>query len=197
MVWVLAEEGPARKCMTTFFILSLSLPLYPVLAALLLVLIWLVLGFAVLIVSTFGPAALGLLGLMQLWEVMGERGHGGEGEDVPDAKTQQRSGRHHLLGASLRLADWHPKLLQLRRAGLCFDDPEVTAGDSFRCAPLCLRVSVPVAGPGPLWLPTFLLLLCYLLRRASGGKPGTSIHFGAPLPGLLCEGSEGTGCACP
>ena len=70
MVWVLAEEGPARKCMTTFFILSLSLPLYPVLAALLLVLIWLVLGFAVLIVSTFGPAALGLLGLMQLWEVM-------------------------------------------------------------------------------------------------------------------------------
>ncbi|CAE7199698.1 unnamed protein product [Symbiodinium sp. KB8] len=70
MVWVLAEEGPARKCMTTFFILSLSLPLYPVLAALLLVLIWLILGFAVLVVSTFGPAALGLFALMQLWEVM-------------------------------------------------------------------------------------------------------------------------------
>ncbi|CAE6957404.1 unnamed protein product [Symbiodinium sp. CCMP2456] len=70
MVWVLAEEGPARKCMTTFFILGLSLPLYPLLAALLLALIWLILGFAVLVVSTFGPAALGLFALMQLWEVM-------------------------------------------------------------------------------------------------------------------------------
>ena len=125
----------------------------------------------------------------------GERGDAGEGQDVPDAKAQQHSARHHLLGASLRLAGWHPQLRQLRRASLCFDNPEVTTGDSFRRAPLCLRVPVPLAGPGPLSLPTFLLLLCYVRCRPSGGKPGISIRFGAPLRGLLCKGSEGPGCA--
>ena len=58
MIWSLAEMRPARKTMTTFFILGLGVPLYPVLTALLLALIWLVIGCVVLILSIFVPAAL-------------------------------------------------------------------------------------------------------------------------------------------
>ena len=44
VTWVSADVGPARKAMTTFFILGLGVPLYPVLAALLLALVWLIAG---------------------------------------------------------------------------------------------------------------------------------------------------------
>ena len=70
VVWALAEVGPARKVMTTFFILVLGMPLYPVLVALLLALVWPVMGFTVLTLSFFGPCALGLWFMSCLWEWM-------------------------------------------------------------------------------------------------------------------------------
>ena len=68
VVWVLAAVGPARKAMTTFFILCLGVPLYPVVTALVLAFVWLGLGFSVLILSSFGPAALGFQCLILLCE---------------------------------------------------------------------------------------------------------------------------------
>jgi hypothetical protein len=68
MVWAIAEVGPARKSMTSFFIVSLGVPLYPVLTALLLALLWLAIGCAMLILSSFGPAALLFWLMVRLWE---------------------------------------------------------------------------------------------------------------------------------
>ncbi|CAE7697271.1 unnamed protein product, partial [Symbiodinium pilosum] len=70
MIWVLAEVGPARKSLTTFFILALGIPMYPVLAALLLALFWLIAGVSVLAVSCFGPAALAFWAFVQFWDLM-------------------------------------------------------------------------------------------------------------------------------
>lgn len=72
MVWAISRVGPARKTMTTFFILCLGVPLYPVLAALLLALLWLGIGCSMLIVSSFGPAALLCWLMVRLWEFQQE-----------------------------------------------------------------------------------------------------------------------------
>uniref|UniRef100_A0A7S4PXP8 Uncharacterized protein n=1 Tax=Alexandrium monilatum TaxID=311494 RepID=A0A7S4PXP8_9DINO len=55
MVWSLAAVGSARKCMSTFFILLLGVPLYPVLTAVSLLAIWLVLGVLGVALATLGP----------------------------------------------------------------------------------------------------------------------------------------------
>ena len=41
--------------------------------------------------------------------------------------------------------------------GACFDHSEITIGDPFICAALCVRVSLPLACSCSLWLPTILL----------------------------------------
>ena len=69
MVWAISEVGPARKSMTTFFIVCLGVPLYPVLTALLLALLWLGIGCSMLILSSFGPAALLFWLFVRLWEL--------------------------------------------------------------------------------------------------------------------------------
>ena len=168
VVWALAAEGPARKSMTTFFILILGVPLYPLLAALLLALIWLLAGFVVLAISSFGPAALGLWALMQLWELMEKlvseeqaQASRVQREDITcwelilyppwelfltfsSYKPQEDINNMPFLLRFLRgvedlwPADWRPELLQLRRAGARLDDSEVASGDSLRGAALCV-----------------------------------------------------------
>lgn len=58
LVWSIASVGPARKTFSSIIIIVVSVPLYPVLAALLLGLIWMVLAFVVLMGSVVGPLAL-------------------------------------------------------------------------------------------------------------------------------------------
>ena len=68
MIWAIAEVGPARKTMTSFFIVFLGVPLYPILTALLLALLWLGIGCSMLILSSFGPAAILFWLMVRLWE---------------------------------------------------------------------------------------------------------------------------------
>jgi len=58
MVWSLAAVGPARKFMTTFFILFLGIPLYPILTFLLLAVFWFVAGILGFVLVTLGAIAL-------------------------------------------------------------------------------------------------------------------------------------------
>lgn len=66
MVWSLAAVGPARKSMTTFFILFLGIPLYPILTCLLLAAFWFVAGILGFVIVTLGPIALVAFGWWQL-----------------------------------------------------------------------------------------------------------------------------------
>jgi len=68
VIFSLAAVGPARKFMTTFFVVFLGVPLYPILAALLLTIVWFVLGVLAIALVTVGPVFLTALGWWKLVE---------------------------------------------------------------------------------------------------------------------------------
>jgi len=69
MVWSLAEVGPARKTMTSFFVFLLGVPLYPALVAVLFAIFWFILGILSLTLVTLGPVFVVAFGWWQLIEL--------------------------------------------------------------------------------------------------------------------------------
>ena len=112
ITWALAEVGSARKAMTTFFMIGLRVPLYLVLTALLLALVWLVLGFLVLLFSMFGPAVLGFY-LLPFSTVFTSDTVSKQITRAPHATSRPRSAGYHVLGTCLWLVDCSPELVQL------------------------------------------------------------------------------------
>eukprot|EP00928_Gymnodinium_smaydae_P038822 TRINITY_DN26681_c0_g1_i1.p1 TRINITY_DN26681_c0_g1~~TRINITY_DN26681_c0_g1_i1.p1 ORF type:complete len:600 (-),score=73.87 TRINITY_DN26681_c0_g1_i1:376-2175(-) len=55
MIWSLADVGPARKSMTTVFVVVLGVPVYPLLIAVVLMILWLILGVLGIACVTLGP----------------------------------------------------------------------------------------------------------------------------------------------
>lgn len=72
IVCSLAAVGPARKFMTSFFVVLLGVPLYPILAVLLLTIVWFVLGVLAIALVTLGPIFLTAFGWWKLIEWKGE-----------------------------------------------------------------------------------------------------------------------------
>jgi hypothetical protein len=98
MVWSLAAVGPARKSMTTFFVLFLGIPLYPILTFLLLAVFWFVAGILGFVLVTLGPIA--LVGLLW-WQLIDATADFARSQRETRVQTEDISCMHLLLGLVL------------------------------------------------------------------------------------------------